>query len=108
LKNKTKEDQSRVFVPSRRYFLKFSSLTAGGFLLGVNFQSAGPKGGILTFAPNVYISLTARALGIELPKVKINITLLDGGFGRKSKPDFVVEAALLSKASKTPVRVPWT
>jgi isoquinoline 1-oxidoreductase beta subunit len=50
----------------------------------------------------------AGALGIELPKVKINVTLLGGGFGRKSKPDFVVEAALLAKAAKTPVRVQWT
>jgi isoquinoline 1-oxidoreductase subunit beta len=48
------------------------------------------------------------ALGIELDKVKMNVTLLGGGFGRKSKPDGVVEAALLSKAAKTPVRVQWT
>jgi isoquinoline 1-oxidoreductase beta subunit len=60
LKNKTTEDQSKIFVPSRRDFLKFSSLTAGGFLLGVNFQCAGPKGEIITFAPNVYISLTSE------------------------------------------------
>jgi len=58
-KNKTTEDQSRIFIPSRRDFLKFSSLTAGGFLLGINFQCAGPKGETLTFAPNVYISLTS-------------------------------------------------
>jgi isoquinoline 1-oxidoreductase subunit beta len=50
----------------------------------------------------------ASALGLELPKVKVNVTLLGGGFGRKSKPDFVVEAALLSRAAKTPVRVQWT
>ncbi|MDI1322062.1 MAG: molybdopterin-dependent oxidoreductase [Algoriphagus sp.] len=50
----------------------------------------------------------AGALGIELPQVKVNVTLLGGGFGRKSKPDFVVEAALLSKAAKVPVRVQWT
>ncbi|MDF2157211.1 molybdopterin cofactor-binding domain-containing protein [Algoriphagus sp. CAU 1675] len=50
----------------------------------------------------------ANALGIEIDKVKMNITLLGGGFGRKSKPDFVAEAALLSKAAKTPVRVQWT
>jgi hypothetical protein len=41
----------------------------------------------------------ATALGIEPANVKINVTLLGGGFGRKSKPDFVVEAALLSKAA---------
>lgn len=50
----------------------------------------------------------AQALGIDYQNVKMNITLLGGGFGRKSKPDFVVEAALLSKAAKSPVRVQWT
>jgi isoquinoline 1-oxidoreductase beta subunit len=50
----------------------------------------------------------AGALGLEPAKVKINVTLLGGGFGRKSKPDFVVEAALLSKAAGVPVRVQWT
>ncbi|GMQ30798.1 molybdopterin-dependent oxidoreductase [Algoriphagus confluentis] len=50
----------------------------------------------------------AGALGIELAKVKMNVTLLGGGFGRKSKPDFVAEAAILSKAAGVPVRVQWT
>jgi isoquinoline 1-oxidoreductase beta subunit len=50
----------------------------------------------------------AGALGIDVSKVKINVTLLGGGFGRKSKPDFVAEAALLSKAAGVPVRVQWT
>ena len=36
------------------------------------------------------------------------MTLLGGGFGRKSKPDFIAEAALLSKLSKRPIRVQWT
>lgn len=50
----------------------------------------------------------ASALGVELPKIRLNVTLLGGGFGRKSKPDYVVEAALLSKAAGVPVRVQWT
>ena len=29
--------------------------------------------------------------------VTVNVTLLGGGFGRKSKSDFALEAALLSK-----------
>jgi isoquinoline 1-oxidoreductase beta subunit len=40
--------------------------------------------------------------------VKVNVTLLGGGFGRKSKPDYVVEAALLSRALGAPVKVTWT
>jgi isoquinoline 1-oxidoreductase beta subunit len=50
----------------------------------------------------------AGALGIDVSQVKLNVTLLGGGFGRKSKPDFVVEAALLSKAAGVPVRAQWT
>lgn len=48
---------------------------------------------------------------LELPKdkVTVNVTLLGGGFGRKSKPDFVVEAALVSKAmGGRPVKLTWT
>jgi len=50
----------------------------------------------------------AKALGIPADRVKVNVTLLGGGFGRKSKPDYVVEAALLSRAAGAPVRVTWT
>ena len=50
----------------------------------------------------------ARALAIDEANVTVNVTLLGGGFGRKSKPDFAVEAALLSKQLGAPVRVQWT
>ena len=50
----------------------------------------------------------ANALGIAPEKVTINVTLLGGGFGRKSKPDFATEAALLSREMNKPVRVQWT
>ncbi|SHM34931.1 isoquinoline 1-oxidoreductase, beta subunit [Cyclobacterium lianum] len=50
----------------------------------------------------------AEALELDAANVRVNVTLLGGGFGRKSKPDYVVEAALLSRAIKKPVRVQWT
>lgn len=50
----------------------------------------------------------AAALGLKPEQVVVNVTLLGGGFGRKSKPDFAVEAALLAKASGRPVKVCWT
>ncbi|WP_394839603.1 xanthine dehydrogenase family protein molybdopterin-binding subunit [Pendulispora rubella] len=50
----------------------------------------------------------AKALGLDLAKVTIHVTLLGGGFGRKSKPDFIVEAALVSRAVGAPVRLQWT
>jgi isoquinoline 1-oxidoreductase beta subunit len=51
----------------------------------------------------------AKRLNLAPDKVTVNVTLLGGGFGRKSKPDFVVEAALVSQAMDgTPVKVTWT
>jgi isoquinoline 1-oxidoreductase beta subunit len=52
----------------------------------------------------------SKRLGIPVENVTVNVTLLGGGFGRKSKPDFVVEAGMLSQAmgDGTPVRVTWT
>lgn len=47
-------------------------------------------------------------LGIDLDKVTVHVTFLGGGFGRKSKPDFVLEAVALSKMTKLPVQVIWT
>jgi isoquinoline 1-oxidoreductase beta subunit len=51
---------------------------------------------------------TAAALDLDPEKVRMNVTLLGGGFGRKSKGDFVTEAALLSREVGAPVRVQWT
>jgi isoquinoline 1-oxidoreductase subunit beta len=50
----------------------------------------------------------AKTLGIPEANVTVNVTLLGGGFGRKSKCDFVLEAALLSKELGAPVKVQWT
>jgi len=50
----------------------------------------------------------ADALGIAAEDALVHVTLLGGGFGRKSKPDYVVEAALLSKATGRPVHLTWT
>ncbi len=38
----------------------------------------------------------------------MHVTLLGGAFGRKSKPDFIAEAAFLAKATGRPVKVSWT
>ncbi|MFT3758182.1 molybdopterin cofactor-binding domain-containing protein [Thauera sp.] len=52
----------------------------------------------------------ARRLKLEPGKVKVNVLLLGGGFGRKSKPDFVDEAAIVAQAMPegTPVKLVWT
>ena len=50
----------------------------------------------------------AKALGMDEKDVTVEVTLLGGGFGRKSKCDFAIEAALLSQKIGAPVRVQWT
>ena len=58
--------------------------------------------------PQLAVGQLAEALGIDVKNITVHVTLLGGGFGRKSKPDFIVEAALLSRKLKVPVRVQWT
>ena len=50
----------------------------------------------------------AAALGLKKEDVTVNVTLLGGAFGRKSFPDFAVEAAVLSKKTGKPVKVVWS
>jgi len=56
---------------------------------------------------------TARAelahfFEMPIENITINVTFLGGGFGRKSKSDFVVEAVAISKKINAPVQVVWT
>jgi isoquinoline 1-oxidoreductase subunit beta len=58
--------------------------------------------------PQAVQETLANALGIKKEDVTCHVTLLGGGFGRKSKPDQVAEAAILSKQLGKPVKVVWT
>ena len=62
-----------------------------------------------TQAPQASREYVAKWLKLPEDKVTVHVTLLGGGFGRKSKPDYVIEAALLSQAMNgKPVKVTWT
>ncbi len=61
-----------------------------------------------TQSPQDVQDTVAGVLGIKPGDVTCHVTLLGGGFGRKSKPDYVAEAALLSKAVGKPVKVTWS
>jgi isoquinoline 1-oxidoreductase subunit beta len=50
----------------------------------------------------------AAAVGAKKEDVTVNVTLLGGAFGRKSFPDFAVEAAVLSKKTGKPIKVVWS
>ncbi len=58
--------------------------------------------------PQAVQETVGAALGIKKEDVTCHVTLLGGGFGRKSKPDYVAEAALLSKKLAKPVKVVWS
>ncbi len=58
--------------------------------------------------PQAVQDAVSAAMGIDKKDVVCNVTLLGGGFGRKSKPDYVCEAAILSKKIGKPVKVAWS
>ena len=58
--------------------------------------------------PQAVQDTVAKALGIAKEDVLCHVTLLGGGFGRKSKPDYCAEAALLSKQVGKPVKIVWS
>ncbi len=62
-----------------------------------------------TQAPQLCRDKVAKWLNLPAGKVTVNVTLLGGGFGRKSKPDYVIEAALICQAMQgKPVKLVWT
>ncbi len=51
----------------------------------------------------------ARAItGLPANKIKVRMTRVGGGFGRRLSADYVTEAVLISKKIKKPVQVVWT
>jgi len=58
--------------------------------------------------PQAVQDTVAQAVGVKPEDVTCHVTLLGGGFGRKSKPDYCAEAAILAKKLGKPVKVVWT
>ncbi|MBH0051032.1 xanthine dehydrogenase family protein molybdopterin-binding subunit [Pseudoalteromonas sp. SWYJZ19] len=58
--------------------------------------------------PQADMKTVAAMLGMDESKINVHVTMLGGGFGRKSKPDFSAEAAYLSMKVGKPIRVQWT
>jgi isoquinoline 1-oxidoreductase beta subunit len=50
----------------------------------------------------------AKALGFKLEQVTLNQCYMGGGFGRRSLGDYAIEAALIARAAKKPVKLTWT
>ena len=61
-----------------------------------------------TQTPDLARNDTAKLLGISPDKVTLELTRLGGGFGRRLKTDYAVEAAELSSIIQKPVKLIWT
>ena len=53
------------------------------------------------------MDVTKEITGLNDEKIKINTTLLGGGFGRRGETDFVTQAVTISKSLSKPVKVTW-
>ncbi len=61
-----------------------------------------------TQTPGSARAAVAKLLNIPEKKITVEITRLGGGFGRRLKFDYVLEAAELSSIIKKPVKVTWS
>ncbi|MCH7400248.1 molybdopterin cofactor-binding domain-containing protein [Belliella kenyensis] len=61
-----------------------------------------------TQTPDAARMQTAALLGIPKENVTVDITRLGGGFGRRLRADYVIDAVEVSKRINAPVKVTWT
>ena len=94
--------ESEYFVP---YFIH-TTMEPMCALVDANARPVQVWGSVQS--PNDTRKYVAEALGVDISEVECGVTLLGGGFGRKSQSDFVCEAAILSKMIGAPVRMQWT
>lgn len=58
--------------------------------------------------PQTLIQMAQATTGLKPEQIRVNVTLLGGAFGRKSKGDFAMEAVYLSQQIGAPVLVQWS
>ncbi|MBI3404123.1 MAG: xanthine dehydrogenase family protein molybdopterin-binding subunit [Acidobacteria bacterium] len=74
----------------------------------VHVKSDGVEVWAPTQVPNDVQDEIAKLAGVKIEDVKLHITLMGGGFGRRLMTDYGVEAARVSKAIGGPVKVVWS
>jgi len=58
--------------------------------------------------PQALRDQTAKLLNIPIENITVQMPRMGGGFGRRLRPDYALEAAELSSIIKAPVKVMWT
>ena len=87
-------------------FLAHATMEPMTFVADVRKDSAEVWGGVQ--AQQMVGMVVAQTAGVSAASVKVNTTLLGGGFGRRFEMDYVIDGTLLSKAVGKPVKVIWT
>jgi isoquinoline 1-oxidoreductase subunit alpha len=61
-----------------------------------------------TQSPGMVQTLVAQVFGLPPRQVRVHVTFVGGGFGRRGNVDYALEAALVSQAAGAPVQVLWS
>lgn len=89
-------------------FLAHASMEPLNCTINYNGESAELWAGFQM--PTMDQGAAANALGLKPEQVKLNVTYAGGSFGRRASKDseWVIEACLVAKELKQPVKVVWT
>jgi isoquinoline 1-oxidoreductase subunit beta len=96
----------RLAAEYRLPFMAHAPMEAGNCT--AHYQATACELWAPTQVPQDCRDAAAQAVGLDPDQVKVNVTMMGGGFGRRLEHDYAVEAALVSKATKVPVKVIWT
>ena len=58
--------------------------------------------------PGSGLDLISKTLNVPAEKIKIHVTRMGGGFGRRLSADFMVEVAAIAQKVDAPVKLTWT
>jgi isoquinoline 1-oxidoreductase subunit beta len=96
----------RVAAEYRLPFMAHAPMEAGNCT--AHYQATACELWAPTQVPQDCRDAAAQAVGLDPDRVKVNVTMMGGGFGRRLEHDYAVEAALVSKATGVPVKVIWS
>jgi len=102
----TKAKGRRITAEYQLPFMAHAPMEPGNCT--ANYSASGCELWAPTQVPQDCRDSVAQAVGLDPDQVKVNVTLMGGGFGRRLEHDYAVEAALVSKAIGGPVKVIWT